>query len=160
MNNRFTGWIKHLKDKEAIKGSDIDIKNKTASWSKSCLDNITAVSIWQNGLFVSSLENKLYNTEWHQFDRYQLSSSENIPKRIFRAVQFNITEELVGCFISHKIGRTNIFSIIPKTSCNTPKIFKILDHHVDKWLTLLVYPDFSNKLLLTNKGKYDGTSII
>lgn len=155
-------WIKFFPDEEIEVGSDLDIFLKKASWTKGRQDNIISVSFSCDFGSFLSLTSPIPNAEWFQFDRYLQNSSNGQKKRILRAVQFKIKEEMLGLFISQQMINKSLNNIGLEEIESEFTKKKIEKEDIGHWLTLSSFSSsISNfSISITEKGIYNGTSII
>jgi hypothetical protein len=142
-------WEKFFKDGTTEIGSDEAIENQLASWSRGRLDDIISVSIFNDNCGVSIA---FPDTNWHQFDRFIafLGDSGQQQNRIARIIQAEIKQNHVGKYII--IKDTTSMSMIELQDEKAD--FKIVDFHVSKWLTAVLYIDNRIGIYISDRGRF------
>jgi hypothetical protein len=135
-------WIKEFTDGTTERGSDVDIAAGKASWSKGRLGGIQSVKLLHDLWTVTLV---VPETNWHQFDRFQVDLSqlgEQTPKRTHRAIQAEVQQHHVGqqlvCF---DIGGCFVWAAIQEiqeAGVNQFMSEPIQSSHVGKWVTIVL----------------------
>lgn len=145
-------WIKHFIDGTSELGTDNDIKNKEASWTKGRLKDIKSVEL-SNKIVLANLS--VPDSEWHHFDHFVVNPELENPVsiRVLRVIQAKIQKEHIGMFVNSLVsGKFNFYFSIENEDSNNSII--ITDELVDKWATVVLpergYPQF----IFSDKGKF------
>lgn len=144
-------WLKLFVDGSVEHGSDYQILDGDASWSKGRLENIISVMLSQN---INSCSLYVENTEWHQFDRYivPVSQGTHTSQRTHRVLQAKIQEHHLGLYLNtHIIGSYFRWISIDENGKDT----RITKEHIDKWLTVILPLYEKTEIKFLNKGKMD-----
>jgi hypothetical protein len=156
---RYGGWIKTFYDGKKEYGFDDLIKTHKSSWSKGQLHNIEEVTI-TNDQSCSSYILAVPNTEWHQFDRFYTilnGSSQSLTYRAARVIQAKINNFHIGMNLSlHKMEESNNIESFYylehlREGCGYDNI--ITKSAMDKWLSLILLPNDTVAVQLTQKGQ-------
>jgi hypothetical protein len=160
MLNKSGGWIKRLYDNQEEYGFDDLIKSKKASWSKGKQSNIESVILFNKN---SCIRYRLSvpNTEWYQFDRFCNifnSSGDPIIKRMARVVQAKIQVEHIAMNLKkHKTKTTDnkieYFFFLESLKPGLEGDSILTQQAVGKWLSLILLPDNSHAVELSERGK-------
>ncbi len=149
-------WEKVFYDGSSEIGRDEDIENKKASWSKGRLEKMKAC--WLYG-FMCEVFVHIPNTEWHQFDRYEipLAVGQHEGRKIIRALQAEIKPEHVNCVFNHNVegsfsDRQNFIFNQEPSDGSTPILIE--EENVGKWLTVTIDFKGTIRFCFTDKGKY------
>jgi hypothetical protein len=153
-------WIKLFNDGLSEVGSDSDIDQNKASWSRGRLDNIYSVQITER---ILDGELRVPDTEWHQFDRFEVSvgtSGTTSGKRIARVIQAKIQDCHMGMFICYNIDNSkflwaSIESCLPKSE-GTQRAIKITDAYLGQWLSLRISANRKSEIYIGERGKLNG----
>lgn len=142
-------WIKSFVDGSIETGSDRDIEEKKASWSKGRLDCIKEVLLI-DGFLSCSLS--LKNTSWYQFDRFivPLEVGTNRPLRTHRVIQAEIKEHHVGKYLTIQQPCCSFFCF---SLIDTPTDFKIEQKHIGKWISIILKLRHGPSLKILDKGQ-------
>jgi len=142
-------WTKVFKDGSTEVGTDAQITNQKASWSRGRLDNIKSVEIYEKNFGISCT---IDNTSWHQFDRFISFFNQTGPQcnRVFRAIQAQIKQKHIGKYII--INRIQFVYFI--TINDTGPGFMIANKHIDKWLTFAISHSGKFNMSISEKGKF------
>jgi len=148
-------WIKFFEDRTRERGSDKDISNGQASWSKGKLDNIRCVQLFEKNLCCALT---VPNTEWHQYDRYMASMGavDCTIKQSFRSarvIQAKITPEHVGKSISC-VSSTGVF--LAELTCDAKDATLIKEENVGLWITLYILANGQAGMKFCEKGAFYG----
>jgi len=146
-------WVKFFKDRTTERGSDLDIEEKKASWSKGRLDDIISVQISQRTLCgVMSIP----DTEWHQYDRYMASLSVG-PQQSFRSARV-IQAKVNTKHLGKNIIITNSTGIISieLTNQSTKDTMPIKSEHVGLWITLYILANGETGITFCERGAFNG----
>ena len=149
-------WEKVFSDRSFEIGRDEDIENKRASWSKGRLDDM--IACWLYG-FMCRILIVLPNTEWHQFDRYEvpLAVGNHKGKRILRALQAEIKPEHKDSFIVRTVkgefDEKQEFRFSDEPSEDSACIL-IDENNIGKWFTATIDFNGTIRFCFTDKGKY------
>ena len=143
-------WKKHFSDGEKEFGPD---NTETTSWSKGRLDDIREVHLSDDS---SNARLVLPNTEWHQFDRYELNLETGQEKRTLRIVQAKIQKEHLGFMMQY--GGNDDFLIVQYLN-NASETIRypsetITENLLGKWATVVLPKNKKPYFLICNKGKY------
>ena len=157
-------WVKLFRDGSKENGSDKEIEEKRASWSKGRQDDIKTVGI-DDGKKTASIQLWGFDSEWFQFDNYAclVSDGEAESIRTHRIVQFKITEEMVDNYVDFcAVGRKN-YMVYIDGDCETGEgsfgihSLKIEDDFVGKWFSLILPSQAPPYMELSaSKGRLDG----
>jgi hypothetical protein len=146
-------WVKVFKDGTSERGSDLDIINKKASWSKGRLKNIVSVSLFdKNKCCVLSVS----ETDWYQYDRYMAmlgGTGENMATRVARIVQARLQNKHLGKKIQivKSIGIT-----VVDLSDNIDSNFVISKEHIGQWITIYLLVNGKSGVIISEKGAFNG----
>ena len=142
-------WIKSFVDGSIETGTDGDIEENKASWSKGRLDGIKDVLLI-DGFVSCSLS--LDNTSWHQFDRFivPLEIGTNRPIRTHRVIQAEIKPHHVGKYLNINKPCCSFFCC---TLEDTVSEFQIKEKHVGKWLSVILQLRHGLSVNILNKGQ-------
>jgi len=147
-------WVKLFKDGSSEHGSDLDIKEGKASWSRGLLDNIVSVHL-SDKMYCCALN--VPNTEWYQYDRYMATLGavgNNMSSRTARVIQAKVQPEHVG----KKICLTIFPYTTIATFCND--ILKdgilISQEHVGLWVTMYILTNNKIGITMSKKGAFHG----
>lgn len=143
-------WLKLFTDGTKESGSDQEIKWGQASWSSGRLHDIQEVRLFA-GRFVCCLT--IPNTSWHQFDRFKVAVAEGMQSsfRTHRVIQAKICSHHIGQHIMCSNSGSYYFWAIVGDGRDCFFIKQITEHHVDKWVTIVLpsgdfpYMNFSDK---------------
>jgi hypothetical protein len=150
-------WIKTFNDGSIECGSDRDIQNKKASWTRGRLTDIESVKILEKNLCGILT---IPNTEWHQYDRYMASlmsvktPNESQSHRTARVVQAKITPEHVDRYI-HCVHMAGIVLVDLGNEPNNDNIL-ITKDCVGLWITLYILCNGKIGIVICQKGAFNG----
>lgn len=126
------GWIKYFADGTQESGSDADVHNKKASWSKGRLDNITAVAV-VHGKLAAGIGGK---GEFWQSDDYEADLLINRPsKLVVRRVQKRISPVDVMITARHK-GDFQVATVHDLIDQGADLYIALTEDLKGKWLTV------------------------
>lgn len=157
-------WIKFFEDGSSEHGHDLEIKNKTASWSQGKLSDIAKVQISER---MNEALLSIPKTEWHQFDRYEALIS-GIGKaestRVARVIQAKIGIQHLGMYLCYNIKDqrflwANISSCPPELDGSQEHI-KITDVFLNKWISICISSTKKGLLWVGERGKLNGNKQI
>ena len=139
-------WIKIFSDYSIENGSDYNIINNNASWTKGRLVDIGSVNLF----FVNKLVSVCApNTEWYQFDRYLslLISNTTQNNRVARIVQFKINKDISNKYIhiyKYSNNRVTIYVSSRKSDIK-------LDNYLNKWVSVILEKNGNINMRLSDK---------
>jgi len=149
-------WIKFFKDGPSEHGSDIDINNGKASWSRGRLNNITFVQLFEDR---TCLNMNVPNTSWHQYDRFVAPLGEygkNVSARIARVVQAEIKSCHVG--LSAQYICINHTAFINLQDSSDGRVITSKD--IGLWITGYILYNGETGLEICEKGAFNGDKFI
>ena len=124
-------WMKFFNDGTKEKGTDADIANRNASWSRGRLKGIKAAIINYAGTII-----KVYGTDIWQKD--QFVSHMNLPgRKIARSLGVRIMYDDVGklAYIKHEGNHVYVLDLVDKLEDHA---IVIEPEDVGKWLVLKI----------------------
>lgn len=148
-------WIKLFEDGTQEIGTDHQVEEKTASWSRGRTIGIKEVQLASRTVLASL---SVPITSWHQFDHFVVEVSfDQKPKsnRVLRVVQAKILEHHVGMFILKDWNGKYVFwvSVDPN---NKTEAIEITDDMKGKWVTLVLPEHGFPYMNISEKGKFNG----
>lgn len=160
-------WIKRFVDSTEEYGSDRDIEEGKASWSKGRLEGIKecVLSAFGHEVIVS-----IPDTEWHQFDRMEVpvSVGQHMSIRRARVLQVKIKathtlsfikEVLMGSHIDERYNRYfdkrhySLLEKLPDCSVRNHNYIEVEQKHLDKWFTIMI-DDMGVHISFADKGNF------
>jgi hypothetical protein len=152
-------WLKLFTDGTKESGSDQEIKWGQASWSNGRLDGIEEVRLFL-GRFVCCLI--VPDTTWHQFDRFiaAVAEGKQSPYRTHRVLQAKICAHHLGQYVMCSNSGGYYFWAIVGDKKDCFFIKQITEHHIDRWVTIVLpsrgfpYMNFSDKGKMNNDHQY------
>ncbi len=147
-------WIKLFKDGSSEHGSDLNIKEGKASWSRGLLDNIKSVQLFDK-TYCCVLD--IPNTEWYQYDRYLAmlgNVGKNMSSRTARIIQAKITPE----HIYKTLCLTEFPGVLMATLCDDKSKDGILvsQEHVNLWVTMYILVHGQIGITISKRGAFHG----
>ena len=147
-------WLKLFKDGSSERGSDSDIAEGKASWSRGRLDGIKSVQLFDR---THCCALTMPNTQWHQYDRYMAmlgATGNNMSTKTARVVQAEIKPEHIG----KAIHITNSARTILVYLCeNIPKgDILISQEHVGLWATVYILNTGKIGFVISQRGAFNG----
>jgi hypothetical protein len=145
-------WVKFFTDGTQEHGSDIDIANRTASWSRGRLSDVTEVSISEG---TRSVHLNAEDTEWHQFDRFVIpvATGTHRPQRTHRVIQAKIQPHHVGLLVEMKKTSTiTLCSLVGDKTKYTGEE-RIIEDDVGLWLTVILPAKDKPYAVIAERGK-------
>lgn len=131
-----SGWKKYFADGSSEAGSDIDVANKTASWSRGKLKHMLGVRIFHNKECVILITG--YG-EYHQSDEFEASIYQSQPSRVVRRIQKRITQQdkyIVGQMTDNQ----NYISLYCGPGIHPRRHYSVFyipnNNEIDQWLTV------------------------
>ena len=124
-------WMKFFHDGTKEKGTDADIANRSASWSRGRLKGIKSVIITYAGTIV-----RVYGTDIWQKDQYV--SHMHLPgRRIARSLGVRIVHDDVGklAYIKHEGNNVYVLDLVDKLEDHA---ITIAPEDEGKWLVLKI----------------------
>lgn len=129
------GWIKYFAFGRPEYGTDKDVINKSASWSRGRLSEMIAAELWHNDLRVVRIVGP---GEYHQSDDFSVSLHYSKPDRIIRRLQFLIQPQhdfVVGYMQSNTIDAYLTNSEVMHSD-KQYSLFCGLHSNTGEWLTV------------------------
>lgn len=146
-------WIKIFDDNSKEKGTDIDIKAGTASWSRGRQTDIKEVLLFDGFLGLSL---SVPDTKWYQFDRYisPVAVGQQKSLRTARAIQAEINSSHLDKYIIGSTKNSNMsWAIVSDDRKEHDLKIKVEEKHIGLWLTLVLLCQKSPIISLSNRGK-------
>lgn len=144
-------WLKLFSDGSSERGSDGDISEGKASWSRGRLRDIDSVYLSDNR-FVCVLQ--VPNTEWYQYDRYMAPLGvvgKNVSIRTARVIQAKIQPEHVGNKIHSKFNGGVLFVRFSNAGDTI-----ISQEHVGLWITVYILNNGNIDFTICQRGAFHG----
>lgn len=147
-------WLKLFIDGSSERGSDLDIAEGKASWSRGRLDNIKSVQLFDKTLCCVLT---VPDTNWHQYDRYIAPLGivgKGISTKTARVVQAEIKPEHLGMGVTISSSTGVLFVSL----CDTPSKNDILisQDHVGLWLTTYILINGHIGFIISQRGAFNG----
>ena len=151
-------WTKIFVDGTKEIGTEIDILEGRASWSKGKLEHIAACKLYS---FMCTATLVIPNTSWHQFDRLiaPLGFYENVPSVLtHKVIQAQILKEHVGKFIRIRtfgsFDEQREYYLLDELDTGSQVFVELEEEHVGKWFTMMLTKQ-GHSYGIFNKGKID-----
>jgi len=147
-------WIKLFNDGSSEHGSDSDIINKQASWSRGRLDGIESVQIFEGNVGVVLV---VPNTEWYQYDRYVAlldTPGVHVPTRVARVVQALIKPEHIGKRVNFKQAIGLFYASLEDTPSEQGLL--VCKEHVGLWISIYVLINKQAGIQFCERGAFHG----
>ena len=147
-------WIKLFEDGSSEHGSDRDIVDGKASWSRGRLVGIQSV-------YINDKRNacvlRMPKTEWHQYDRYLSMISPGEGQRSIRSarvVQAKIKKHHVGKSI--RVANHGRSLTVELTDKNLSSYIFITKDNIGSWVTMYTLVNGIAGVEISERGAFNG----
>ena len=140
------GWTKYFLDSQIEDGQDYDVANKTASWSRGRLDNMMAVDLSHDSLYISIAG----LGDFWQSDDYEVCIGDSWPSITTRRLQKQLKLGDIFIRATHDNNRELVLAvgnIKELASSYDNNIYMLTNNDIHQWLTVEMN-------LMTKKTRY------